>query len=164
MTKTFRHFQLVLCGVAALAMASSAGAEAPVAGLHLADAVAMAGNAVDLAARQGRKISIVIVNGEGRVILSQRMDGASFVSLDVATGKAITAVAVGVPTALLQQQLASGDSSILSVPGVIAIAGGVPVVVGGKAIAAVGVSGSAPADDEMFAAAARDRFSGGAVK
>lgn len=103
-------------------------------------------------------MAIVIVNREGRVILAQRMDGASFVSLDVAQGKAATAAALGVPTRLLEQQLRTGDVSALSVSGVIPIAGGVPLIVGGETIGAVGVSGGLPADDEAVAMAARDAY------
>jgi glc operon protein GlcG len=128
----------------------------PVLTLH--DAVAMAQGATAAAGRGGQAVSIVIVNREGRVILSQRMDGASFKSLEVAEGKAATAAALGVPTRLLQEALAKGDQSVLSVPGVISIAGGVPVAVDGRTIAAIGVSGGAPSDDEAVANAARDLY------
>lgn len=149
--------------VAALSLVAGAAAAGPVAGdrpLLLRDAVAMAGSALDIAAGQGKAMAIVIVNREGRVILAQRMDGASFVSLDVAQGKATTAAALGIPTRLLEQQLKTGDVSALSVSGVIPIAGGVPLVVGGRTIGAVGVSGGMPAEDEAVATAARDAYPG----
>ena len=66
--------------------------------LALQDAIRMAASAASKASAMQRAVSIVVVNREGRVILAQRMDGASFVSLKVAEGKAITAAAVGVPT------------------------------------------------------------------
>jgi len=152
----------------AVALLTTAGAQAtgktPPASagpaLALQDAVAMAASAVEAAERIGRSVSVVIVNREGRVILSQRMDGASFFSLEVAQGKATTSAALGAPTRLLEEGLVKGDQSVLSVPGVVAIAGGVPVTIDGKTVAAVGVSGSAPAEDESIAVAARERFSG----
>lgn len=147
---------VALLATAAGLPASAAAPAGPV--LTLRDAVAMAQGATAAAERGGHAVSIVIVNREGRVILSQRMDGASFKSLEVAEGKAATAAALGVPTRLLEEALAKGDQSVLSVPGVIAIAGGVPVTVDGRAIAAIGVSGGAPADDEAVAGAARDLY------
>lgn len=147
---------VVLLATAAGLPASAAAPAGPA--LTLRDAVAMAQGATAAAERSGHAVSIVIVNREGRVILSQRMDGASFKSLEVAEGKAATAAALGVPTRLLEEALAKGDQSVLSVPGVIAIAGGVPVTVDGRAIAAIGVSGGAPADDEAVAGAARDLY------
>lgn len=147
--------------VAAIGLLAGAASAAPAAGgrpLLLRDAVAMAGSALGRAAGEGKAMAIVIVNREGRVILAQRMDGASFVSLDVAQGKAATAAALGVPTRLLEQQLRTGDVSALSVSGVIPIAGGVPLIVGGETIGAVGVSGGLPADDEAVAMAARDAY------
>ncbi|MBO9375891.1 heme-binding protein [Sphingomonas histidinilytica] len=145
--------------VALLAMMAAAPIAAAPA-LRLGDAMAMAQGAAEAAGRGGHAVSIVIVNREGRVILAQRMDGASYKSLDVAEGKATTAAALGLPTRLLQEALAKGDQSVLSVPGAIAIAGGVPVTVDGATIAAIGISGGAPQDDEAIAAAARDRYPG----
>lgn len=154
--------------IAALAMAigAVAGAATPAAPpvLLLRDAVAMAQGATEAAERGGQAFSIVIVNREGRVILSQRMDGASFKSLELAEGKATTAAVIGAPSRLLEDALAKGDHSVLSVPGVIAIAGGLPVTVDGTTIAAIGVSGGAPKDDESIAAAALARYPGAKLR
>ncbi|MES2495587.1 MAG: heme-binding protein [Pseudomonadota bacterium] len=150
--------------IAALAMAVGPvlGAATPAAPpvLLLRDAVAMAQGATAAAERGGQAFSIVIVNREGRVILSQRMDGASFKSLELAEGKATTAAVIGAPSRLLEDALAKGDHSVLSVPGVIAIAGGLPVTVDGATIAAIGVSGGAPKDDEAIATAGLARYPG----
>lgn len=147
----------------AMAVGTKAGAAAPAPAtpvLQLRDAVAMAQGATEAAERSGGAFSIVIVNREGRVILSQRMDGASFKSLEIAEGKATTAAVIGAPSRVLEEALAKGDQSVLSVPGVIAIAGGVPITVDGKTIAAIGVSGGAPKDDEAIAIAALGRYPG----
>jgi len=149
---------IVLLGLAAFVAPAGAATPAAAPALRLDDALAMARSATDFARRQGQTVSIVIVNREGRVILSQRMDGASFMSLDVAQAKATTAAALGVPTRLLEEQLAKGDMSALSVPGAITIAGGVPVLAEGRTIAAIGVSGGMPKDDEAAAAAGRDHL------
>jgi uncharacterized protein GlcG (DUF336 family) len=67
---------------------------------------------------------------------------------------------IGAPSRVLEEALAKGDQSVLSVPGVIAIAGGLPVAAGSATIAAVGVSGGAPRDDEAIAAAALAAYPG----
>lgn len=151
-------------GGAVALLAATTGAQAAPApaapALGLRDAMAMAAGAVAAAEKAGQAFSIVIVNREGRVILSQRMDGASFKSLEIAEGKATTAAVIGAPTRVLEEALAKGDQSVLSVPGVIAIAGGLPVTAGGAAIAAIGVSGGAPRDDEAIAGAALAAYPG----
>lgn len=149
---------IALLSATAGAQAATAPAATPV--LNLRDAVAMATSAVAAAEKAGHPFSIVIVNREGRVILSQRMDGASFKSLEIAEGKATTAAVIGAPSRVLEEALAKGDQSVLSVPGVIAIAGGLPVTIDGATIAAVGVSGGAPKDDEAIAGAALAAYPG----
>lgn len=124
--------------------------------LRLDEARKVADTLLDLATQKGRNVSIVIVNREGRVILSQRMDEASFVSLQLAEGKAVTAAALGAPTKLLEQQVDGGKTSNLSAPGLVMIAGGVPITKAGKVVAAIGVSGAASDEDDMMATAARD--------
>ncbi len=124
--------------------------------LKLDEARKVADTLLDLATKKGRNVSIVIVNREGRVILSQRMDEASFVSLQLAEGKAVTAAALGAPTKLLEQQVDGGKTSNLSAPGLVMIAGGVPVTKAGKLVAGIGVSGAASDEDDAMATAARD--------
>lgn len=143
----------------AQALAAAAAGAAPA--LQLRDALAMAQGATEAAERGGQSVAIVIVNREGRVILAQRMDGASFKSLEIAESKASTAAALGMPTRLLEEMLAKSGPALLSVPGVLPIAGGVPLTIDGATIAAIGVSGAASQIDEAIATAARDRYLGG---
>lgn len=137
-----------------LALTAVRVAAEPAPTLRLADAQVIAARAHAQARKLGRDISIVIVNREGRVILSQRMDAASFLSLAVAEGKASTAAAIGVPTAVLEKGVDSGHPSILSAPGAVVIAGGLPVRSGGALVGGVGVSGGAPQEDEAIVQAA----------
>lgn len=121
--------------------------------LALQDAIRMAASAASKASAMQRAVSIVVVNREGRVILAQRMDGASFVSLKVAEGKAITAAAVGVPTRMLEQQVDGGKPASLSVPDVVMVTGGLPIASASAVIGGIGVSGGAPDEDETIAQA-----------
>lgn len=141
-----------LAAPAARAAPEAATAPPPAApALRLADAQAMAQRAQRAAEAAGTPISIVIVNAEGRVILSWRMDGAAYMTLAVAEQKAITAASIGAPTSVIQKAVAGGDASLLSVPNIAALAGGVPIARGGQVIGGLGVSGSAPAEDERMA-------------
>lgn len=122
--------------------------------LRLADAQAMAERAQRAAADKGLNVSVVIVNREGRVILSHRMDGSSFLNLSLAEAKAATAAAIGAPTAMLEQAVDAGKPSLLSVPGATMVGGGLPVMAGEWITGGVGVSGGSPQDDEKIAQAA----------
>jgi len=122
--------------------------------LRLVDAQAMAGRAERAAADKGLSVSVVIVNREGRVILSHRMDGSSFLNLALAESKAATAAAIGAPTALLEQAVDAGKPSLLSVPGAAMVGGGLPVMAGDRILGGIGVSGGSTQDDDKIAQAA----------
>ena len=119
-----------------------------------ADPEAMAKRAQSLAAEKKLDVAIVVVNREGRVILAHRMDKSSFVNLALAEKKAVTAAATGVPTSLLEKAVDVGKASLLSVPDVAMVGGGVPIVDGDAVVGGVGVSGGSPEDDEHLAGAA----------
>lgn len=119
--------------------------------LRLADAQSIAARAQTAAVEKQMNVAIVIVNREGRVILAQRMDDASFMNLALAEAKAATAAATGVQTSLLEDAVDQGKSSLLSVPGAAMIGGGVPIVRADTIVGAIGVSGGSPKDDESVA-------------
>ena len=77
------------------------------------------------------------------------------VMLPRATGKATTAAAFRRPSKSLEDGLAAGGAGlrILSVKGATALQGGVPIVLDGKIIGAIGVSGVLAAQDEVVAMA-----------
>jgi uncharacterized protein GlcG (DUF336 family) len=58
-----------------------------------------------------------------------------------------------VPTKVYQDRLAAGESFILGLPGAVPAAGGVPIVVDGKLIGAIGVSGATALQDHQSAEA-----------
>ena len=119
--------------------------------LRLSEAQAIANKVVEVATAKGLMVSVVVVNREGKVILSQRMDDASFVSLKVAERKAVTAAVIGAPTQALEQMPDKDKLPLMSLPDLITIAGGVPVILSGKTVAGVGVSGAASSDDHAMA-------------
>jgi uncharacterized protein GlcG (DUF336 family) len=120
----------------------------------LDEALKMGAEALKAAKAKGRPVSIVIVNREGRVISSMRMDGASFFSLQVAEAKAVTAAAIGAPTEVFEQVDDRTRGALLSLPGVTMVAGGLPVLRGDQTVGGIGVSGGSKEEDVGIAQAA----------
>jgi len=79
----------------------------------------------------------------------QRSDGSQFIGPEVAIDKAFSAVAYRRPGKAFQDRLATGGAElrILQLRGVAAIDGGDPIVVDGKLIGAIGVSGGSGEQD-----------------
>ncbi|WP_447752576.1 GlcG/HbpS family heme-binding protein [Sphingopyxis fribergensis] len=149
-----RRYMLILAASMVCAGPAAVLRAEPATSLGLAEAEAMAKRAQLAADDRKLDVAIVVVNREGRVILAHRMDKSSFVNLALAEKKAVTAAATGVPTSLLEKAVDGGKASLLSVPDITMIAGGVPVPRGGTVIGGVGVSGGSAEDDEKIARAA----------
>jgi len=81
------------------------------------------------------------------------MDNASIASVDISQGKARTAARLRRPTKTLADGLAAGNLAFLTVEGVVALQGGLPIEVGGMVIGGIGVSGVTSVQDEQVAAA-----------
>ena len=103
------------------------------------------------------QVVISIVDTGGHLVMLQRLE-AQNASVDIATGKARTAVNFRRPTKALEDSMAAGGSTlrILAVPGVMPLQGGVPIVVDGKIIGGIGVSGVTAPQDEVVAKAGAD--------
>jgi glc operon protein GlcG len=101
-------------------------------------------------------MAIAIVDASGTLILFHRMDDVQMGSVDIAMEKARTAARLRRPTQALADALKSGNQGVLSIPGVVAVAGGVPITVDGKVIGAVGCSGMASDQDATVAQAGVD--------
>lgn len=127
----------------------------PVLGAALAEKLVAACTAE--ASRQNIALSIVVLDDGGHVLLAKRMDGARFKTLEVATGKAQTALALGAPSAMLQEAVDKGKVSYLTVPGVTAIQGGLPIMLDSAIIGAMAASGAAEQTDEACVKTALDR-------
>jgi glc operon protein GlcG len=113
-----------------------------------AEAAAMAANA---------PIAIAVVDGNGDLVAFERMDGASARAVTSSQGKARAALLLGVPTKEAQDSMAAGKPLPVTLTAPPAGAweltigqGGLPILKDGKAVAAMGCGGSAPANDEKF--------------
>lgn len=126
--------------------------------LEAARTLAEAGEAE--AKRRGWTVAIAVVNPEGGLILFHALDGTQPASQDVAIAKARTAARFKRPTKALEEAITGGRHALLGVPGVLPLEGGVPVVLAGAIVGAVGVSGMTSAEDGIVAAAALKALEG----
>jgi glc operon protein GlcG len=94
-----------------------------------------------------------VVDPAGELIAFLRMDGAPYSSVDIARGKARTAARFRRPTRGLDSALTAGRFAILAFEGVTPVEGGVPIVLNGETVGAVGVSGATSAQDAQVAQA-----------
>ncbi len=98
-------------------------------------------------------VTIAIVDDGGHPLALERLDGAAPVSAYIATEKARTAAMGRRASAGYEEMINSGRTSFLSAPLTAMLEGGVPVVVEGHVIGAVGVSGVKSAQDAQVASA-----------
>ena len=105
-------------------------------------------------------VAIAIHDSGGNLVMLQRLDGTQFGSTEVAKDKAYSAVAFRRPTKAFDDALAQGGANlrILRLPGASPLEGGIPIVVDGKLIGAVGVSGVTSAQDAQIGRAGIDNL------
>ena len=129
----------------------------PALALTLAGAQAALAAALVEAGSTGGRFNIAVTDSAGDLLAFARMDGAFAESGPIAIDKCRTVVRFGgAPTAGLYDALAGEDAVVRGIanrPGIAAFGGGVPVVVDGQVIGAVGASGGSAAQDAEVAAA-----------
>jgi glc operon protein GlcG len=96
---------------------------------------------------------IAIVDDGGHLIYLERMDGTQIASVMVAQEKAASAIRFKRPTKALEEAVAGGRIVVMKLAGAIPVEGGVPIVVDGEYVGAIGVSGGASPQDGQVAAA-----------
>jgi glc operon protein GlcG len=96
---------------------------------------------------------IAIVDTGGNLLYLERFDVVQYGSVDVAVHKAKCSVAFKRPTKAFEDTIGSGKTAYLTLDGISAIEGGVPIIQNGKIIGAIGVSGGSAAQDGQVAKA-----------
>ena len=96
-------------------------------------------------------VTIAIVDDGGHPLALERLDGAAPVSAYIATEKARTAAMGRRPSASYEEMINGGRTSFLSAPLTAMLEGGVPILVDGQVIGAVGVSGVKSNQDAQVA-------------
>ncbi|HPA89135.1 MAG TPA: heme-binding protein [Quisquiliibacterium sp.] len=122
--------------------------------LTLDDVKRIASAAEAEALRNGWAVTIAIADDGGHLLWLQRLDGAAPVSSHIAPAKARTAALGRRDTAVYEEMINKGRVAFLSAPTVDGLLeGGVPIVVDGHCIGAVGVSGARSPEDVQVARA-----------
>jgi uncharacterized protein GlcG (DUF336 family) len=111
-------------------------------------------DAAEAAARErDLTLTFAVVDSAGHLVALHRMDGAPWITPDVALGKAWTAAAYAAPSAIQgekMRELAVFSASISAATGgrFTPQIGGLPIVVEGEAAGAMGASGASGQEDE----------------
>ena len=141
------------CAVAASAQQMSNPYGPPV---TLEAARKIAGPALAEARKNGWTMAVAIVDPAGDLVYFERMDNTQLGSINTAILKARSAARFKRPTKVFQDMVASGGEGLraLGLDGAMVVEGGVPLVMDGKIVGAIGTSGGTSAQDGQCANAA----------
>lgn len=106
------------------------------------------------AKKQNLTVVITIVDSSNTLTYLEKLDGTQLASVDIAIGKARTAINFKRSTKLLEDAANSGRAALLSLPDALIIEGGAPIIVDNKIIGAIGISGGTSQQDGQIAEAA----------
>jgi glc operon protein GlcG len=123
--------------------------------ITIAQAKQVADAALAPARANGWTVVIAIVDPGGHLVYLEKLDQTQVGSVAIAEQKARSAAIFKRPTKMFQERLARGGDGllVLRLAGAIPVEGGVPIVVDGKLVGALGVSGGSSAEDEACAVA-----------
>lgn len=121
--------------------------------LPLATAQRLLAKGLEIAAGHKAALALALVDRSGHLLAFARMDDAAIVTIKVAIGKARTAAWLKAPSKLFEDMIDAGKAAMTTVPGLVPLQGGVPLVIDGAIVGAVGVSGSTGEGDEAIAQA-----------
>jgi uncharacterized protein GlcG (DUF336 family) len=124
--------------------------------LTLADCQTILAAAEAHAIANGWVVCIAIVDDGGHLLTFERLDGCAVASVAIAQSKAHSAAIRKRATKGDEEMVNTGRFSALSMPGITFLEGGVPIVVEGEVVGAVGVSGVKSSDDAAIAQAGID--------
>jgi uncharacterized protein GlcG (DUF336 family) len=110
------------------------------------------------AAKNSWNVAVAIVGPSGDLIYYEKMDNTQIGSANVAIDKARSAALFKRPTKAFQDVLGAGGEGmrILRLQGAMPVEGGIPLVMDGKIVGAIGVSGATSAQDAQCAKAGAD--------
>jgi uncharacterized protein GlcG (DUF336 family) len=102
------------------------------------------------AKRRDWKLNVAVVDSGGNLVAFQRMDGAQLASIQVSEHKARTSANFRRETKAFENGIQLNHLNyLLTLDGIIASRGGIPLVAGGKIIGAIGCSGGSSSQDEV---------------
>ena len=128
------------------------------ASINLDQAKKIAALSVAEAAKNNWKMAIAIVDTAGDLVYFEKMDGTQVASVNIAQDKARSSVRFKRPTKAMQDVLAQGGAGVrfLALQGAVPVEGGLPLVLDGKIVGAIGASGGSSDQDGLTAKAGAD--------
>ena len=148
----------MLFGIALSFSAAAAHAQLPNpygAPIGIEEAKKVAAPALAEARKNGWNVAVAIVDIGGNLVYYEKMDGTQLGSVNVSIEKARSAALFKRPTKAFQDVVAAGGEGlrILGLQGAVPLEGGVPIIMDGKIVGAIGVSGATSAQDGQCATA-----------
>jgi len=137
---------LAVCSSLALAQDRRPGYGTPV---TTATAKKIAAGVIAECQKNGWNVAVAVVDPHGALVYYERMEDTQYASNDIAIGKARAAATYRRPTRAFADVINKGGPATATLPGVFASPGGVPLMVDGKVIGAVGASGVTGDQDEQ---------------
>lgn len=149
--------QLILA-ISALMLSALASAQMPNlygAPINAENAKKAAAAALAEAKKNNWTMAAAVTDGNGTLVFFEKMDGTQTGSVDVALDKARSAALFKRPTKVFQDAVAGGGDGlrILRLQGAVPIEGGLPLLMDGKIVGAIGLSGGTSAQDGVAAKA-----------
>ena len=121
--------------------------------LTLEDCKRIAAAAEAEAKKNNWNVCVATVDDGGHLLHLFRMDGATPANSRIAIEKGRTAAETRRSTAMWEERIKARRTAMLKMPGVTPVQGGLPIVIDGECIGAVGVSGVQSHEDEQIAKA-----------
>lgn len=115
--------------------------------------------AVDHARHIEAHIAVAVVDKGGHLVAFLRTEEGPYLSVNIAIDKAYTSASFAVPTSQWDELLPSGSilrEGIVNRDRFVAFGGGLPIIIDGKCLGAIGVSGASEQQDEACAQAGLD--------
>lgn len=126
--------------------------------INLDTAKRIAASAITEARKNNWTMAVAVIDTGGNLVYFEKMDGTQTGSVRVAISKGRSAVLFKRPTKAFQDMVAAGGEGLrmLRLEGAVPIEGGLPLLVDGKIVGAIGVSGGTSQQDGLVAKAGAD--------
>ncbi|VEB95965.1 Domain of uncharacterised function (DUF336) [Cedecea lapagei] len=158
---SFKFFVLAFLVMKSISVASAA--DKPVLSLELVEHTLASVNAHSK--QNSHLFAVAVVDDGGNLLYAMRPESVAPGMMDASIGKAQTAARYGLATKFIEEQLTKGRYSYLNLPAVLPIEGGIPIMLHGKIVGAIGVAGSpSSSDDEVEASAIASLLTEAATK
>lgn len=107
------------------------------------------------AAKNNWQVAITIIDSGGHMVMMQKFDNTQLASISASESKAQTSLAFKLPSKALEDAISAGGAGtrLLALKNIAPFDGGLPIVIDGKIVGAIGVSGGLSSQDARVAQA-----------